>query len=317
MKDARMLPEFVDSTDPILAFAAANALGQKPSAAKRKAALADPRTQALMARASAWSSTSIASHKSAQQPFHALSFLSEIGFTRNDGALGEIAEEIVESMGEDGVPRFPSRTSEAHGGSGKEVRAWALCDAPTVLYSLSRLGVPAKKLTKGIGTIAGLSFESGWPCAVSPELGSWRGPGKKGDPCPYATLVSLKLLLEEPEKWETEIERGKECLLRLWQRSREEHPFIFYMGTDFRKPKLPWLWYDIVHVAEVLSRCAGIGADKRFKDMLGVLEAQAASTLFIPASVYLPFKDWDFGQKKKPSEWLAFAYARVKARLAP
>jgi len=179
---------------------------------------------------------------------------------------------------------------------------------------LSRLGVPAKKLSKGIETIARLSFASGWPCAVSPELGSWRGPGKKTDPCPYATLVSLKLLLEEPEKWKGEIEKGADCLLGLWERSRTDHPYIFSMGSDFRKPKLPWLWYDIVHVADVLSRRPGIGKDERFKDMLATLDAASGPAGFVPASIYLAFKGWDFGQKKEPSEWLGFARARIGAR---
>ena len=40
----------------------------------------------------------------------------------------------------------------------------------------------------------------------------------------------------------------------LWQNSREKHPYQFYMGTDFRKVKAPLVWYDILHVADVLCR---------------------------------------------------------------
>ena len=315
MAGAKRLSEFRSSSDPVLAFAAINASGEKATAAQRSEALADPRVAALMERACLWPWECIASHKSAQQPFHALSLLAELGFSLSDGALRGLADKLIDSMGADGLPRIPTRTSEAHGGSGKEIGAWALCDAPTLMYSLSRLGVPAKSLAKGTKAIAGLAFASGWPCAVSPELGSWRGPGKKADPCPYATLISLKLLLEDAEKWRTEIEAGKECLLGLWERSRTDHPYIFSMGTDFRKPKLPWIWYDIVHVAEVLSRCPGIGKDKRFKAMLGVLESAAGPRGYVPSTVYLAFKDWDFGQKKAPSEWLGFARARIEARL--
>jgi hypothetical protein len=277
--------------------------------------LADARIEALIAQACAWPWAPLSSHKSANQPFHALAFLAELGFKKGDGGIGAAIERILETRGEDGVPRIPFNISEAHGGSGRGGAAWALCDAPTLLYALSLLGAPAASLKKGVKTIASLSFERGWPCAVSPELGSWRGPGKKSDPCPYATLVGMKLLLLDPDSYSSQIALGAECLLSLWERSREDHPYIFYMGTDFRKPKLPWLWYDIVHVLEVLSRVPGIAKDKRFKAMANVLFDQEGPGGFVPSTVYLALKDWDFGQKKKPSEWLGFAAARIASQI--
>lgn len=37
---------------------------------------------------------------------------------------------------------------------------------------------------------------------------------------------------------------------------------------------------------------------------------------YIPASVYQPYKDWDFGQKKEPSDWLTFCIARIGYRMS-
>ncbi len=306
--------DYSSNKDPVLAFAAAAFTGGKPSPALRKSALADPRVTALLSQALAWPWPVIASHKSANQGFHALAFLAELGFKKTDDGLSAAVDHVIGTMGDDGLPRLPFDIGAAHGGKGKS-SAWALCDAPTLMYALSLLGAPKSSLKKGIKTIASLSFDKGWPCAVSPELGAWRGPGKKSDPCPYAVLVSLKLLLLDEEAWKTEIARGVECLLSLWEHSREEHPYIFYMGTDFRKAKLPWIWYDIVHVLEVLSRSAVARKDPRFKDMLKVLESQAGKDGIVPGSVYLAMKDWDFGQKKSPSAWMGFALARIRSRL--
>ncbi len=306
--------DYASHEDPVLAFAAMSFSGQKPSPALRKSALADPRVAALLSQALAWPWPVIASHKCANQGFHTLAFLAELGFRKTDGGLSAAVDRVIETMGEDGLPRLPFDIGESHGGKGKSA-AWALCDAPTLMYALSLLGAPKASLKKGIKTIASLSFERGWPCAVSPELGAWRGPGKKSDPCPYATLVSLKLLLLDEEAWKKEIASGVECLLSLWEHSREEHPYIFYMGTDFRKPKLPWIWFDIVHVLEVLSRSSAARKDKRFKEMLKVLESQAKKDGIVPGSVYLAMKDWDFGQKKAPSAWMGFALARIRSRL--
>jgi hypothetical protein len=307
---------YLAQEDPVLAFAASSFLGKKPAPSLKNAALGDPRVRALLGQALAWPWPAISSHKSANQGFHALAFLAELGFRKADAGLQEAVDRVIETMGDDGLPRLPFNVGEAHGGTGKPGKAWALCDAPVLMYALSLLGAARAELKKGIKTIASLSFEKGWPCAVSPELGSWRGPGKKSDPCPYATLMSLKLLLVDGETWREEISRGVECLLSLWDRSRAEHPYIFYMGTDFRKPKLPWIWYDIVHVLEVLSRSSDARTDKRFKDMLKALESQAGKEGLVPGSVYLAMKEWDFGQKKAPSAWMGFAAARIRSRLA-
>jgi len=97
--------------------------------------------------------------------------------------------------------------------------------------------------------------DNGWPFVSSPELGSFTGPGRREDPCPYATLFMTKLLLEIPEfLGSTEGKLGLESLLSLWERRCDYHPFIFYMGTDFCKLKSPEVWFDILHVLDVVSR---------------------------------------------------------------
>ena len=64
----------------------------------------------------------------------------------------------------------------------------------------------------------------------------------------------LKLLRLFPEFCDgQEVRAGIECLLSLWENSREAHPYMFFMGTDFRKLKVPYIWYDLLHVADVLS----------------------------------------------------------------
>lgn len=47
--------------------------------------------------------------------------------------------------------------------------------------------------------------------------------------------------------------RINNSLLSLWENSRQRHTYMFYMGTDFRNLKLPYVWYDILSVADTLS----------------------------------------------------------------
>ena len=196
--------------------------------------------------------------------------------------------------------------------------AWALCDAPLVVYALVKFGLEKEPAVQGaIDHLTGLVRQNGWPCAVSAALGGWRGPGRREDPCPFATLAMLKLLAEVDELRDgPEVRAGTEALLDLWQNSLTRHPYIFYMGTDFRKLKYPFIWYDLLHVLEVLSRFEWVRGDARFADMLAVLKAKADEQgRFTPESVWTAWKDWDFGQKKEASRGLTLAAWRVVRRM--
>jgi hypothetical protein len=169
-----------------------------------------------------------------------------------------------------------------------------------------------------VAHLTGLIRQNGWPCAGSPELGKWRGPGKKDDPCPYANLIMLKLLAQLPEYADSPAAHaGAETALDLWTHSREQHPYIFYMGTDFRKLKAPLVWYDVLHLCEVLTRFEWLRGDPRLLEMAAVIRDKADPLgRLTPESVYKPWEGWDFGQKKAPSRWLTLLGWRVLLRLA-
>ena len=71
---------------------------------------------------------------------------------------------------------------------------------------------------------------------------------------------------------------------------------------DFSKIKAPLIWYDILHVLDILSYFKWARKDKRFKDMLSVVESKADDDgRYVSESVWTAWKDWDFSQKKVPS----------------
>ena len=102
------------------------------------------------------------------------------------------------------------------------------------------------------------------------------------------------------------------ALLSLWENSLNHHPYMFYMGTDFRKLKAPPCWYDIVSVALVLSKYELAWNDPRFLEMIACIRSkQDAEGFFTPESVYMKLKDWDFSQKKNPSPYLTYLCLRI------
>jgi len=267
-----------------------------------------------------WPAGTLSSHKSPKQPFHKIAFLAELGFNIKDQAMEEITGKMLEHVSPEGIVRLPLNIGKAYGGTGTETWGWALCDAPINLYALAKMGlIKDSRIKNATAYLAGIVRDNGWPCAVSEELGSWRGPGKKDDPCPYATLIMLKLLsLYENYNSSSAVAAGVDSLCRLWRESTVQHPYIFYMGNDFRKLKAPLIWYDIVHVLDVLSRFQYGIQKPEFASMLDIVLSKKDSTgRFTPESVWMEYKGWDFGQKKEPSKYLTFLVYRILKRIEP
>ena len=284
----------------------------------RKAMLADAKIRSLLTELTDWPGTVLNSHKSASQPFHKLAFLADLGLRISDPPIKKIANKVMEHQSKQGPFQLTTNIPSHFGGSGKDTWAWALCDAPVIVAALSQMGLSEdKRVQTAINYLDGLIRDNGWPCAVSPELGKFRGPGRKDDPCPYATLVMLKVLAQIPELQEGKSAKiGVETLLSLWDESKERHPYMFFMGTDFRKLKAPLFWYDILHVLDVLSHFKWARKDKRFKAMLKIVESKADSDgRYVPESIWTAWKDWDFGQKKIPSKGLTLFVQRILKRI--
>ncbi len=287
--------------------------------AARKAMLADPKIKSLLSELMDWPGAVLNSHRSASQPFHKLSFLADLGLNVDDPPVKKIVQKVMKHQSKQGPFQLPTNVPVHFGGSGKDEWAWALCDAPVIVSSLVRLGMGEDpRVQTAIAYLDALIRDNGWPCAVSPELGKFRGPGRKDDPCPYATLVMLNVLAYVPELQKGKSAKiGVETLLSLWEASQEKHPYMFFMGTDFRKLKAPLFWYDILHVLDVLSHFEWVSKDKRFKQMLSVVENKANSDgQFTPESVWTAWKDWDFSQKKLPSPGLTFFVERILKRVS-
>ena len=284
----------------------------------RQAMMASPRIQGLLAELAGWPGSVISSHKSAGQPFHKLTFVADLGLTANDPGVEPIIARILEHQSLEGPFQLPMNIPTQYGGTGQDQWAWALCDAPLIVYALVKFGLAHEPAVQAaIQHLAGLIRDNGWPCAVSRELGKFRGPGRKDDPCPYANLAMLKALSQIPEWRESQASHmGAETLLALWSASAERHPYMFFMGTDFRKLKAPLVWYDILHVLDVLSQFPWLKQDARLLDMRNLLKAKAdGQGRFTPESVWNAWKGWEFGQKRTPSRWLTLLAWRMMNRI--
>jgi hypothetical protein len=287
-------------------------------AAARARMLAHPQVQRLIAKAASWGEEPLKRHNDASHALYSLSTLADFGIRTDDPGLAEVAESILRHQSEHGAFQTLVYIPSAFGGKDEDVWSWIACDAPTLLYSLQSLGVgDDRRIRKAQEHLISLSMENGYRCSAAPELGRFRGPGRRDDPCPVANMYTLKALSLLPDQGEGDAaHQAAEMLLGHWQQRGEKKYYLFGVGSDFRKLKYPFVWYDILHVCDVLSRFQFTHADQRFKEMLAVLTSQADEAgRYTATSMYTSWKGWSFADKKHPSAWLTFLVLRILKRV--
>jgi hypothetical protein len=250
-------------------------------------------------------------HKQASHPLHRLGLLMELGLSGADPEGRAVAERLLAGQADEGPFRLLALIPKAFGGSGQPEWIWMACDAPLLLDALAGLGLAQEaRVRRAAEHCAGLVEEKGWLCSTGP---GFRGPGKKGDPCPYANLLALRALSRFPELLDSPATRaGTEMLLRHWEHQQERKLYLFGIGTDYRKPKYPLIWYDILHALTVLVRFPWVHGDPQFREQVTLLAELAGSDgAWKPTTVWVAYKGFDFSQKRGPSPTLALAIERV------
>lgn len=284
----------------------------------KKDTLADRRVSSIIAELQQWPCYEIQNHKNVDHPIHKLSFLAELGFNVSDPGIDGIVERVMAHQSAEGPFNILINIPRRFGGTGNAELSWVMSDAPVVIYSATKLnnGIDVN-IRRAIDFIAEGVSSNGWRCFASPVLGRFRGPGKKEDPCPYANMFSLKMLgLTGPGEYKKEKTIGIETVFDLWRRQKETKPYLFGIGTDFRKLKLPFVWYDILNMVDTLSLYREVHAEKIFQEMLAIIMDKEREGGFVPESIYMKAREWDFGQKKEPSEYMNAIIDRITKRLA-
>jgi hypothetical protein len=273
----------------------------------KKAILSDEKIISLIEECKNWPDSPLLRHNDAKHIIHKICLLLDLGLDINDIQMKEIAKKILANQSDEGQFLTLLTIAKSFGGSGEASMQWILCDYPILLYILIKLGFKGNtKVKESIIFLKQVSSDNGWRCVGSVE--KFRGPGRKTDHCPYATLVSLKVFSLMPEYHNEDfIKNGIDAILSHWKNQAVRKIYMFGIGTDFKKLKYPNIWFDIVHVLRVLSKFEYARKQDEFYKMLEVLkEKQQINGGFIPESIYLAYKGWGFGQKKEASPMLTY-----------
>ncbi|WP_172793056.1 hypothetical protein [endosymbiont 'TC1' of Trimyema compressum] len=159
-------------------------------------------------------------HKNPALPIHKLLFLLDIGFDTSEPEIRTAINEIMKHKDENGIYQSLIKIPKHFGGIGEDEFDWCLCDSPLLLLALLKSGVSYEEYIKpGVDYLANLPQVQGYPCTVSKEFGKFRGPGRKDDCCPYATLLMLRLFAEVTEYKDTDLaNKNIDAILSLRQK---------------------------------------------------------------------------------------------------
>jgi len=291
----------------------------------RAAMLAHPQVQMLIAAAGTWPGYPLRRHNDAKHPLHKLGLLTELGMRASDPGMSAAIGSVLTRQSLEGPFETQIHLDKRFGGSDEDQWTWMACDAPTLLYVMLAAGAAdhfpsaAERVQRATEHLLRAVDENGWRCANAPELGAFRGPGRREDPCPIANVLALKALSAIPDMVDNHpaTRIGAETLFGHWERQAERKLYLFGIGTDFRKLKFPFIWYDIMHVAEVLSRFPFARSDPRYREMLETIHAQADDEgRYTANSMYRAWTGWSFSDKRNPSPWLTFLVLRMDERAA-
>ena len=274
----------------------------------------DPRIQALIDECVTWPDPPLKRHNDAGHPIHKIELLADFGLDNRDEWIKAISNIIIEHRSEDGLFQSKLEIPERWGGKGTGEIMWLLCDSPVLIYALQKFGVNNEYTKEAARMLVWLSENNGWRCKGSNPR--FRGPGKKDDHCPYANLITLKALSLSQYNDTEAVQNGIDSHILHWENRGGKKIRMFGIGTTFKKLKYPNVWFDILHVVDVLSHYPYAQEYDEFWEMWDIIkEKQKPEGGFIPESVYKAWSNWSFGQKKETSPWMTLRIYETANRL--
>ncbi|MCD4752690.1 MAG: hypothetical protein K8R40_06435 [Anaerolineaceae bacterium] len=282
----------------------------------KEALLSDKRVQNMINNCSSWPKPAIKRHNDAAHPLHQMHILLDLGLGSSDECIQPIITNIQTHQNQQGAYLSTLQIPVHFGGSGEPELTWLLCDFPLLLLFLLRTKqTDDPQVQKAVHLLKGSIDDNGWRCRG--DLPKFRGPGRKNDFCPYATLISLKCFALLPETQHEEfIHNAIDAICYHWDHTTERKIYLFATGTHFKRLKYPLVWYDIVNVCHTLSLFEYARQQPAFQEMIQlIIEKQQPSGGFIPESIYTAYKDWSFGQKKLESPMLTLKISEILQNL--
>ncbi len=289
----------------------------EPSVIEAKTALVnDKNIIALAKETKEWLPVAATRNNDAKITYFKLKALSGFGLKHTDLGLQETVDKaskhIIENMfGVRGqAPKRPKK-GEKFEKPGLAAEAWHVspCNSPVITYALLELGVNNDLVNNSIEELKNRwTSKKGWFCHYFFVDSQFK---KLQIGCPIAGLQALEVFSKVPGLKESEY---AEFAYQPIKFHKDYGKTLYYFGRSkkFWTFKYPFVWYNALYLADVLTRFDFLKNEPVVKELIAwIIDSQDTKGRYKPTSVFMNYKGWDFANKKEASPWITFLCCRV------
>lgn len=281
-------------------------------AAARAEMLAHPQILSVINDANDWFRVPPTRHDDSKMSHYKLKMLADFGLTISDGGISGIVEKAKEHT-ENGLFCIKQALPEKGNFNVKidaDFNEWhALpCDSILISSILYKLGDRSAVVQESVQSICSKwDTEIGWFCHLFFVESQFK---KCQMGCPMAGLHTLELLSLLKNVDPTLVRNAYSPL----KYHRELGKSLYYFGRSkkFWSLKYPYVWYNALYIADVLTRFNELKGEPLVEEIVEwIVKSQTSEGTFIPTSMFMEYKGWDFSNKKEPSPWLTFLCCKI------
>jgi hypothetical protein len=275
-----------------------------------------PQVESLISEASEWFPQPATRHNDSKLSSYKLMMLAEFGLDASDRKINGIFDKVGDHLERDmfAIRQALPETWKGFARPEQDADEWhALpCDSPIITYSLVLMGLDNEAIRNSIEKLKEeWSTEQGWFCHFFFVESHFK---KLNAGCPMAGLMALEVFSQVSELKESVYARNAFAPLKF---HKEYGKSVYYFGRSkkFWTFKYPFVWYNALYLADVLTRFEFLKGDTLVKEIIDWIEdSQNEEGRFKPTSIWMPYKGWDFADKKNPSPWITLLCSRIIKR---
>lgn len=263
-----------------------------------------------------WQTASATRNNDPKIVYFALKALAEFGLEASDLSIQNTIEKasvhIIDNMfGVRGQTPERPKKGEKYEKPDLSADVWhtSPCNSPVITAALLELGVRNELVMNSVEALKNKWIdEKGWFCHFFFVESQFK---KLQIGCPIAGLQALDIFSKIPELKDSEHARNAFEPIRF---HKEYGKTLYYFGRSkkFWTLKYPFVWYNALYLADVLTRFDFLKEEPVVKELIEwILQSQDKEGKFKATSVFLNYKGWDFADKKEASPWISFLCYRI------
>lgn len=282
----------------------------------KKELIKHPLIRSLLEETEQWLPKAATRNNDPKLSYYLLRMLSDFGLNINDFGRDRIIQKVVFNTVEDmfavrGLGPITERQGKEYVPTDPNTDIWHVspCNSPIITYTLLNSGYNSDKVMKAVNALKEKwDTPQGWFCHFFFVEGQYK---KLQVGCPMAGIMALEVFSLIPELKESKYAQNAfEPILF----HRDYGRILYYFGRSkkFWTMKYPFVWYNALYLADVLTRFDFLKGNDLVEDLIKWIEScQNEAGRFTATSVFLPYKEWDFGNKKEPSPWITYLCCRI------